>query len=184
MKIDIRTKLSNPRPWARFGNWLVGFLIHLSFSISALVVAVKDWNKDCENDNDLQISGSGWLITCEAVSLLYAILLLPGFLWWESHRTPKRAEGRMIALKIYFILVIAVFSLFTVIWDGIGIFLLFEEIEDCRGSSLWIMSVITLVRSWLHFAYPTSIVIFREIEGWWDTRHSESMQNASIETED
>lgn len=184
MKISMRSRLSNPRLWARFGNWLVGFLIHLSFSISALVVAIKDWNKDCENDNNLQISGSGWLITCEAVSLLYAILLLPGFLWWESHRTPKKNRGRITALKIYFVLVIAIFSLFTVIWDAIGVFLLFEEIEDCRGSSLWIMSVITLVRSWLHFAYPTSIVIFREIEGCWDARRSEVEPNASTETED
>ena len=56
------------------------------------------------------------------------------------------------------------FTTFFVIWGAVGVFLLFEEIEDCRGSSLWIMSVITLVRSWLHFMHPTSVIIMREIE--------------------
>lgn len=154
--------LKDPTFWARFSHWAIGFLVHISFSISALVVAIKDWDSDCEDDNSLEISGSGWLITCEVVSVLYSLLLLPGFIWWE----PRVNKKSTIALKIYFVSIIILFTIFFVIWDAIGIFLLFEEIENCRGSSLWVMSVITLIRSWLHFMYPTSVVIVREIEDY------------------
>ena len=157
----------NPIFWARLSHWLVGFFIHVSFSISALVIAIKDWDKDCEDNNSLQISGSGWLITCEVVSVLYALLLLPGFLWWESNVGTKVHKKLTIALKIYFVIVVVLFTLFFLVWDTIGVFLLFEEIETCRGSGLWTMSVITLVRTWIHFLYPISVIIFREIETYW-----------------
>ena len=148
--------LKDPKKWGRFAHWFVGFFIHICFSISALAVAIKDWDDDCEDNNSLAISGSGWLITCEVVSLTYSILLLPCFILYE-----KKSH---IALKLYFLGVILLFTTFFVIWGAIGVFLLFEEIEDCRGSSLWIMSVITLIRSWLHFMHPTSVIIMREIE--------------------
>jgi len=164
---------------ARFGHWLIGFLIHLSFSLTALGIAIKDWDRDCEDDNTLAVSGSGWLITCEAISILYAILLLPGFIWWE----PRIHKKSTIALKVYFALVVIFFTLFFIGWDILGVFLLFEEIDDCRSNGLWIMSVVTLVRSWLHFAYPTSVVIFREIENCWSRGSDESSGSIELQTD-
>ena len=153
---------SKPRLWVRFGHWLSGFVVHVMFSITALGVAINDWDRDCGDDDDLEITGSGWLITSEAIMIIYAVLLIPGFLLWEMH--PGRRIHNAIILNIYSFFVILLFSLILIGWDILGIFLLFEEIYKCRNSGMWVMSVISLIRSWIHFMYPLSVIILREIE--------------------
>lgn len=154
----------------RFVHWLSGFLVHIVISWVALVVAIIDWDRDCEDDNDLQISGSSWLITSEAILVLYALLLLPSFLLWESKTENRVDSHHCIVLDIYTIVVILFFTFFFVTWDTLGVFLLFEEIISCKHSGLWIMGVISLVRSWFQLIYPISMIIMREIETYFKSK--------------
>ena len=154
--------MNKTRLGVRFSHWLSGFLVHVVFSIVSLGVAIKEWDKDCSNDNDLQITGSGWLIISEVFIIIYALFLIPCFLLWEMH--PGKRIRYAIILDIYSVLVIFSFTLFFIGWDLLGMFLLFEEIYKCKGSGVWVMSVISIVRAWVHFMYPVSIIIMRGME--------------------